>query len=553
MKQFSLLPPHSFFRNTANKVFLLLLLFILSIQVVTGQNMVPTEIIIRGYDSDVRTGRDGQPTPAPCVSDAVILTATSEITTGYFFNITNNTSAGNMFGTWDDNLNNTTFTYYGTDTIVVGDNLCIVAYCIEEGGEVIIKRNGIDVTNEFTIDHTHGLIFSEGVSQKSNLYITKGEFKEFGGHLSLVGNVLDGLVIAPASDSIAPPYPLTNNKTIIRDEDPGSAVYYIQCVELDDCDPTISLMTKDDWIRVDGTPGNDIDLEELCDSICNFECNDVIEFLETTEEICNKSVCFPANLTLLEEMVIDGQPLSGQSPFTFPYCIAPQCPSGCSGVNYPCADPNFTDHLAQYLDEQNIIYSGISFNSYGNSLCLDISIEDLDVSIVVGGSSRPTTYNLGTIECDDVLMIEPQISCTIEEHSWSNGKIPIRIPVYNNTPITIDLQCTDGCRYSGEYIPNIFIPKAAVTSSEGVVHSSDMTIWPNPAINSLYLDLNSELDGQKAIIKIANTNGQIVHIEDVNTPIRRHQISTESLPNGIYILLLSTQDSQFSQKFTVSK
>lgn len=67
-------------------------------------------------------------------------------------------------------------------------------------------------------------------------------------------------------------------------------------------------------------------------------------------------------------------------------------------------------------------------------------------------------------------------------------------------------------------------------------------VYPNPAINWLYVDLSWRKDGE-VTVKLSNTSGQVVLQEKLNAGV--HRINISSLPRGFYILtVISSKDVQ---------
>ena len=179
---------------------LLIILTLIQPNEVFSQISQSPDIIIRGIDTEID----------PCNSKSILLTATSELTSGFSFNLSaidleeeENTSID-----WGNGLENIRFKFIGSDTIQIGDNLCIIIICQEYGGEVTLSLNGVDISSNFEITSTHGSLFEKEFTTGRGLYISKGEFVDFNNKTRLVGNVYDGFYLSTYETDLNQPYPL---------------------------------------------------------------------------------------------------------------------------------------------------------------------------------------------------------------------------------------------------------------------------------------------------------------------------------------------------------
>ena len=83
------------------------------------------------------------------------------------------------------------------------------------------------------------------------------------------------------------------------------------------------------------------------------------------------------------------------------------------------------------------------------------------------------------------------------------------------------------------------------TGNEYMMESDRMTVYPNPADNTLTVDL-SNLDVENATITLTNLNGQIMYRTVTNEKL--FHIDVQHLTAGFYILKVQTADKQFIEK-----
>ena len=126
---------------------------------------------------------------------------------------------------------------------------------------------------------------------------------------------------------------------------------FIECIELDDCDPISSISNKQNWEVSLGTDHDDIDLEALCIEHCDFDCNDSIVMNLDTLEACIHTGCiYPtADFQTITDFTVNGESLSGNPLFDFPYCMWVYCSdTGCPLGT--CAIPNLAEDLENYFN-----------------------------------------------------------------------------------------------------------------------------------------------------------------------------------------------------------
>jgi len=85
------------------------------------------------------------------------------------------------------------------------------------------------------------------------------------------------------------------------------------------------------------------------------------------------------------------------------------------------------------------------------------------------------------------------------------------------------------------------------------IYKTELTIYPNPATDYIYIISPSIKRGQGAVfeIKIYNTLGQCVIVERIPTSI--HRIDISQLPDGMYICRINYGEDAFVKKFIIKR
>jgi hypothetical protein len=106
---------------------------------------------------------------------------------------------------------------------------------------------------------------------------------------------------------------------------------------------------------------------------------------------------------------------------------------------------------------------------------------------------------------------------------------------------------------------NLFLDNINIREQQDVglakntnVHS--LSVFPNPAQNELNLKINGAKAGI-AHIKVYNSVGQIVHIENVTVtavPLT-HKISTSHLSEGLYTVSVTSTEGALNQQIIIKK
>jgi len=106
----------------------------------------------------------------------------------------------------------------------------------------------------------------------------------------------------------------------------------------------------------------------------------------------------------------------------------------------------------------------------------------------------------------------------------------------NSDIITIDLK-------KSQIIKAIYFKKLK-TESINIVQA-EWSVFPNPATD--YINILSGLPILKT--EVHNLNGQIMIVKSGNI----HQLDTSALMPGIYVIQISTRNSSFTKKITITQ
>jgi len=83
--------------------------------------------------------------------------------------------------------------------------------------------------------------------------------------------------------------------------------------------------------------------------------------------------------------------------------------------------------------------------------------------------------------------------------------------------------------------------------------TTDFRVYPNPATNQINLDFGTSLSSENSEVQIINYAGQVVHRVDVSSSMNLISINLQDIPNGFYLVSLTTNDKQVVEKLLVSK
>jgi hypothetical protein len=90
-----------------------------------------------------------------------------------------------------------------------------------------------------------------------------------------------------------------------------------------------------------------------------------------------------------------------------------------------------------------------------------------------------------------------------------------------------------------------------VTALTNIHSEEDITVYPNPTINYITIDLQ-DAPGNHTIY-LYNVLGQLIIEENIPTGQQQFRISTGDLANGLYLLNIINTDINSSSSFKISK
>ena len=103
----------------------------------------------------------------------------------------------------------------------------------------------------------------------------------------------------------------------------------------------------------------------------------------------------------------------------------------------------------------------------------------------------------------------------------------------------------------GTYLLDVQLSKYNVTGIDGLREWKDISLYPNPVQNTLYIDYGQELNPANTSIHIFNTAGQAIKVWN-NAGILR-ELDIQDLNSGMYIVEIKSKDVFSRQKINVIK
>ena len=94
------------------------------------------------------------------------------------------------------------------------------------------------------------------------------------------------------------------------------------------------------------------------------------------------------------------------------------------------------------------------------------------------------------------------------------------------------------------------IANTSVLSNETFNTDNQVTVYPNPAKNNLYINKGT-LDAKNYAVKIVDINGKIVSEKEFNNSQLTEQLSVSQLSSGIYMCVISTENKQIFKKLII--
>jgi hypothetical protein len=77
-----------------------------------------------------------------------------------------------------------------------------------------------------------------------------------------------------------------------------------------------------------------------------------------------------------------------------------------------------------------------------------------------------------------------------------------------------------------------------------------MSVYPNPSTGRFNISTKETLTGKTEVV-MYNVLGAKVHNEEVNMASNKAEINVTGLPTGIYLLQLTNNGKQYTQRVTV--
>ena len=134
-----------------------------------------------------------------------------------------------------------------------------------------------------------------------------------------------------------------------------------------------------------------------------------------------------------------------------------------------------------------------------------------------------------------------------------------RISTIQKSPLRGDLEGLLGgdAVYIARYMLGIDIdysnPNVQFSKGDGGIAESEMlSVFPNPASNSITLSFVNAIEGG-FVLDVYNHTGSKVLTETINRTQAQYQLNTAKLKNGIYFISVRTNTETFKSKFTIIK
>jgi len=130
--------------------------------------------------------------------------------------------------------------------------------------------------------------------------------------------------------------------------------------------------------------------------------------------------------------------------------------------------------------------------------------------------------------------------------SDTNQSYTVPSPITDTSCFSVTVTNIYGCSASSDTI--CFLPLGI---SE-VIGNSGMFIYPNPANDKLYIELDNTTDGS-AKVEFYDLTGKLCYSTSINTTLKLQTLNISSIKAGIYNLRITTTDKTFNQKLVIIK
>lgn len=205
------------------------------------------------------------------------------------------------------------------------------------------------------------------------------------------------------------------------------------------------------------------------------------------------------------------------------------------------------DHITTEIDATN---TSASTKYYKLRRFDDVLNAGSNAYFCVGSANcyPPTTYtSVVTITLtagQSLSSINQNLLLEIEEPSTTPGYSSIRYQIYNvndaNDVFTLTLKYND----TGSSIKE---------SSD--LFSSVSNVYPSPAINKAYINVNANSEINNVTLTVTNSLGSIVSTKNINLSSGKNNITIDSEPlaSGIYFATILSGNTKIVKKFTINK
>jgi hypothetical protein len=133
----------------------------------------------------------------------------------------------------------------------------------------------------------------------------------------------------------------------------------------------------------------------------------------------------------------------------------------------------------------------------------------------------------------------------------TNGKGNVLVDIQNNDFRIIAGKATSTMANFNNSVVDLFGKFNAVNNISEV---SGVSVYPNPAVNEINVDFNSNI-AFNGTVKLMDLSGKTLIQKSINALEGLNNISfeTSNVSNGIYLVVMSSNKGQFSQKVIVNK
>ncbi|MFA4852248.1 MAG: T9SS type A sorting domain-containing protein [Bacteroidales bacterium] len=216
-------------------------------------------------------------------------------------------------------------------------------------------------------------------------------------------------------------------------------------------------------------------------------------------------------------------------------------------------DPSDGITIPQILNRDSLIYT-IRFQNTGTDTAFNIKILDtLDINVdplsfKVLSASHPYTFTMRSHGIVEFLFMDILLPDSSTNETLSHGFVKyavcpktdlhIRDKIYNTAYIYFDY---NPAVTTNTTITTVLIPMLTYQTS---IDGGFLNIYPNPATNELTIELTNL--NTKLKFEIINLNGQTLYSSSIE---KKGVIDISHLPNGFYLVKLSTDKTNIVKKF----